>query len=118
MATDTEKAGFEIDGVFYPIPEAFRLGDTVLVEELLPKRLTFKDFAEALDDEDARQNPAILIPFVAVAVWQKHKNWSRDKVKQFVERIDFESFDVRGVGDDAPASQEEMRPPAEGSPES
>lgn len=117
MATDTQKAGFEIGGVFYAFPEAFRLGDTVLVQELLPAGMTFMDFAEALDDEDARKNPVILIPFVAVAVWQKHKTWNRQKVLRFVQSIDFDNFDVEGVGDDA-AEVGDGRPPAEPSPES
>jgi hypothetical protein len=44
----TTEAGFEIRGRFYPMPEAFRLCDPVLVEELTGMK--FAEFAEALDE--------------------------------------------------------------------
>lgn len=113
---DARKPGFEIDHVYYPFPDAFRLGDTVLVQELLPAPLTFLDFTEALDDEAQRKNPVFLIPLVAVAIWQRHKTWKRDKVVKYVEQINFESFESV-AGDDEP-EEDEARPPDESSTES
>lgn len=110
---EADKVGFEIDSVFYPMPAAFRLGDTLLVQELLPAGVSYMDFAEALDDEDERKNPIYLPALVAVAVWQKHKTWKRSKVVKYVEQVDFDAFEM--VGGDEPEPEDDARPPDESS---
>jgi hypothetical protein len=101
-----EKPGFEIEGRRYPFPESFRLGDPVLVAELTG--MSFPEFAEALDDPDRREDPAILIGLIGVAVWQGNPRWRRDKVIAYVQQIDLGEFEAFGGG-----AEDEQLPPAE-----
>lgn len=94
-------AGFSIGGEFYSFPSGFRLGDPVLVAEVTG--LEWMDFAEMLDNGDSRT----LAGLIAVAVWQKHPTWRRDKVVRFVEQIELDSIEVQAPEDDA-------RPPEPG----
>lgn len=82
-------AGFEINGEFYPFPTGFRLGDPVLVTNITG--LEWLEFAELLDAGDSRA----LAGMVAVAVWQKHPTWRRDKVVRFVEQIQLDDLGVQ-----------------------
>lgn len=92
-----DEPGFEIGGVFYRMPTSFRLVDPVLVTEVTGMK--FPAFAEAIGDEDERQDPTIMAGLIAVAVWQKNPRWKRDKVVRFVQEIPLEAVDVSG-GDD------------------
>lgn len=87
--------GFSINSEFYPLPTGFRLGDPVLVSEVTG--LDWQDFAELLDNGDPRATTGL----IAVAVWQKHPGWRRDKVVRFVESLDVTSLQFDGGSDDA-----------------
>lgn len=104
---EAKKAGFLIDGREYPFPEKFRLGDPVLVKQLTG--MEFKDFAEALDDEDRREDPAILIGLIGVAVWQGNPRWTRDRVQAYVQQVDLEGFEAFG-GEDADPPEPAVTP--------
>lgn len=113
-----EKAGFRIEGREYAFPSTFRLGDPVLVKLLTG--MEFKDFAAALDDEDQREDPTILVGLIGVAVWQGNPRWTREKVIAYVQRIDLEGFEAFG-GEAAdppkPAATPEQEPEQEPEPE-
>ena len=114
MAED--KAGFEIDGRFYPFPQSFRLGDPVLVKELTG--MEFNDFVEAFDSLDPEDgvDPVVMVGLVGVAVWQEHPRWSRDKVVRFVQAVDMEKFDaIGGEGEASPPEQPAATPEPEAS---
>lgn len=89
-----EKAKFLIDGREYPFPEKFRLGDPVLVTQITG--MSFKEFSAATDDEELREDPAVLLGLVAVAVSQGNPRWKRERVIEFVQQIDFDNFDTSG----------------------
>ena len=118
---------FKIGEQVFPIPTSYRLGDPMLVEDLTG--LKFDQFAERLDEqnvllaerqaridagESEEDNPpptdnAVLLALVGVAVWQTNERWTRDRVRRFVERIDFADLVTEG-GDD----EEEMEDPLDG----
>lgn len=86
-----DKPGFNIGSDFYEFPTSFRLGDPVLVGDVTG--MEWNDFAERLDDKD----PRTLIGLVAVAVWQKHPSWRRDKVVRHVESLNFDAVDFPNI---------------------
>lgn len=88
-------AAFLIDGVEYAIPQSYRLGDPVLIEEI--SGLRFHEFAERLTTSEwlIGRDPAVLVAVVAVAVWQQHEDWSREKVRKFIEALDTDQFDFK-----------------------
>lgn len=104
----TQEAGFEIRGRFYPMPDAFRLCDPVLVSEVTG--MNFNDFAEAIDDEDRREDPVILVGLVAVAIWQQHRTWPRAKVVKFLQQVNVEELEAH-AGEDDDEQEVEQRPP-------
>jgi hypothetical protein len=94
MASDP---GFLIDGDTYPVPQAFRLGDPVLVAEVTG--LDWMEFAELLDSGD--NDPRVMLGLIAVSVWQKNPTWKRERVARWVEglsmdQVDFEAADDTG----------------------
>ncbi len=97
---------FEVFDKEFPLPQAFRMGDPVLVEEVTG--LTWGEFSDRMDD--AEGDPAIMLGMLAVAVWQTNPRWRRDRVARYVEAIKIE--DVKFVGEDR---EEEANPPANGS---
>lgn len=107
--------GFEIRGVFYPMPSSYRVCDPVVVAEVTG--MTWNEFADALDDDDPRALPGLL----AVAVWQKNPSWRRDKVVSFLQRVDLDEIvwpEPEGPEDDAGPPAETASPsPIQGSPE-
>ncbi len=74
---------FEIFDKEYPLPQAFRMGDPVLVEEVTG--LTWGEFSDRMDDADG--DPAIMLGMLAVAVWQTNPRWRRDRVARYVEGL-------------------------------
>lgn len=86
----TDQPGFTIGNDFYPFPSSFRLGDPVLVAEVTGA--SWNEFAEMLDDNDPRS----LAGLVAVAVWQKHPTWRREKVLRYVEAMDMDALEFEG----------------------
>jgi len=99
IAHEYDQPGFVIAGTYYPAPVKFQLGDPVLIADLTG--MDFTDWAEAMDDEQARRNPVVLLGFVGVAVWQKHQNWTRKQTVRYMESV--ETFEaVGGKADDGP----------------
>lgn len=96
----SDEPGFEIGGEFYAFPQAFRLCDPVLVAEVTG--LSWIEFTELLDEQD----PRTLSGLVAVAVWQKNPRWKRDKVIQFVERVELDAIGFSGS-----AAEDDAGPP-------
>src|ERR671923_1348639 len=92
-----EEAGFEIKdpraerGRFYPWPTSFRLGDTVLVEKVTG--LPWIEFNDRLPDDDdppetdvdGGADLVVLSGLMAVAIWQQHPQWRRERVVRYVE---------------------------------
>lgn len=93
--------GFEIHDAFYPLPESFRMGDPVLVEEVTG--LTWGEFSDRT--EEPENDPAVMLGMLAVAVWQTNPRWRRDRVARFVESLDI--GDVKFIGEEA----DEQSPP-------
>lgn len=91
-----DQPGFNIGDDFYPIPTSYRLGDPVLVTEVTG--MQWNDFAELLDSGD----PRAMIGVLAVAVWQQHPAWRRDKVVRYIEQVDMDSLSAVGVDAEAP----------------
>lgn len=93
---------FLIDDREYPIPTSFRLIDPVLIREITG--LEWPEFTQRLDgadpDEteanDADMDPVALLGLVAVAVWQQHPRWSKEKVKRYVGELDIASLSYQG----------------------
>lgn len=86
-------AKFKVGSDVYDVPTRFRLGDAVLVRELCG--IDLSDLAEA----DAITS---MTAFLAVAIWQAHPKWSRDKVIRYVEALDLEHVDAEGGDDEDP----------------
>ena len=97
--TNSDQPGFEIAGRLYPVPQGFRLGDPALVREVTG--MSFADFAEALDDERSRRDPVIQLGIIAVAVWQQHPTWRRERVARYVEALEISGLRFVGGGADA-----------------
>lgn len=111
-----QQPGFEIKGRLYPFPASFRLGDAVLVTEVTS--LSWPVFTERLDDPDYENDLVMLAGLVAVAIWQRHDNWSRDRVTRYVQSLPIENLEM--VGDTAepepgdPDAEGDAGPPDQG----
>ncbi len=108
MAED--QPGFEIAGAFYPFPDSYTIGDSVLVRMLTG--LDMEEFGELLadsDDENAesRSDPRLLIGLIGVAVWHKHSKWSVERVARFVQNTDISLLDFPDAG----AEESDALPP-------
>ena len=86
-------AKFKIGDVVYDFPEQIRLGDAVLVRELVG--IDIEDLAEAGEVTK-------LTAYLAISVWQANPKWSRQKVARFVEQIDIETVKAEGGEPDPP----------------
>ena len=94
------KPKFVIGGQEYPMATTFRLVDPVLVREATG--MAWADFVEALDDESRRADPTVLLGLLAVAVWQAHPRWTRDRVLRFLEDVEITSVTFHGGEADNP----------------
>lgn len=94
--------GFEVNDRFYKMPESFRMGDPILVEEVTG--LTWPEFSDRLEEPEG--DPAVMLGMLAVAVWQGNDRWRREKVARFVEALSIE--DVKFI-----AEETDARPPDE-----
>lgn len=97
------RAGFLIEDRFYPVPEAFRLADPVLVEELTG--LSWGEFEERLpsgeEDADGQgADPVALLGLVGVAVWQQNPRWRRDRVLRYVQQIPQSALGIQAPDDE------------------
>lgn len=97
------RAGFQIDDRLYPVPEAFRLVDPVLVEELTG--LSWGEFEDRLpsgdDDIDGQgADPVALVGLVGVAVWQQNPRWRRDRVVRYVQQIPQDKLSIYAPDDE------------------
>lgn len=102
------ESGFEIYGKFYPMVEAFELGDPVLIRELTG--LDFPTFAQehdeliaaaaAADDDELDIDPVVLVGLVGVSVWHANPTWRRDKVLRYVQHLPIEQIQLVGGEED------------------
>ena len=95
-----DEQGFMVDGEFYPVTGKVRLCDAVLIEQVTG--LDFAQFTERQDrmaeaaesaeatGEELEMDPVVGAGMVAIAVWQKHPRWKRDKVVDFCQQLDVE----------------------------
>lgn len=117
-----EDPGFEIkhpeakEGRFYSWPASFRLGDTVLIEKVTG--LSWPEFVERVPEDDdeipemaGTEDMVVLIGLMAAGIWQAHPSWRRDKVVQYVERLDQDRVKFIGGGEEEPAEEGDERPP-------
>lgn len=106
-----ETGAFLIENREYAMPTSFRLIDPVLIREITG--LEWPEFTERLDGaqaddpaaEQGDMDPVVLLGLVAVAVWQQHPRWPREKVKRYVGELDIAALSFRGdegVGDPPP----------------
>lgn len=114
--SDEQQPGFLIDGVFYPAPKSFRLGDPVLVREVTGLEwdefdARYKDAYEAVEAKEEATDPLVVLGLIACAVWQKYPSWKRDRVLRFVEQVDMASLEAVGAVDDEEVVPD---PPADG----
>lgn len=112
------QAGFTVEGTFYPWPAGFRFGDTVLVCEVTG--LSWDDFSRLQDAGAA--DPRVIAGMVATAVWQANPKWPRQRVREYVERLDIGALDVPEQeppgGDAGPPAPTGNGSPGPSSPES
>ena len=105
-----DRDGVEIYKRFYPWPDAFRLGDPVIVKEVTG--MPWPEFAQALQTqneaiEEAQEmggeppqlDQVALAGLIAVAFWQGNPQMSREKARRALERIPMEDIEVIS-GDD------------------
>lgn len=92
---------FLIEDREYAMPTSFRLIDPVLIREITG--LEWPQFTERLDGDtddpaaiEEDMDPVVLLGLVAVAVWQQHPRWSREKVKRYVGELDIQALSFRG----------------------
>lgn len=100
--------GFWIDGQHYPFPESYTLGQTILVSRITKDE--FYKYSEAL--QEGTRDHAVIAAWAAVAVWQKHPDWTIDAVERFVMGVDIERFEL-----DSGATEAGENPPPSGSVE-
>lgn len=116
------ETGFDIYGKFYPMVEAFALGDPVLIRELTG--LDFPSFAEAYDeltdavgdsDGEVEIDPVVLVGLVGVSVWHANPTWRRDKVLRYVQHLPIEQIQLVGGEEDDADDPPADTPPAKAS---
>lgn len=98
-----QEAGFRIGEEFYPFPDNYRIGDSVLIEMLTG--LDMEDFAEALAESES--SARVFAGLIGVAVWRQHPRWDLNKVARFVRDLDLSSIGAEGGGE-----EEEEDPPS------
>ena len=96
---------FEIFGIEYPVPEGFKLGDPVLIEEVTGLKL-----GEFTDRGDDPTDMVVMLGLVAWSVAHANPQWHRTRVARFVEGLRLE--DVKFVADEVEA---DASPPVNGS---
>lgn len=114
------EAGFRIDGILYPFPDSYTVGDSVLIKVLsgLDMEDYFEGLAEvqeqaaALTSGQARLDPRLFAALIGVSVWRAHPRWSVERATQFVQRIDMDKL----VTEQAVESIEEETPEGDASP--
>lgn len=106
-----DRDGFEVRGLFYPWAKEIRPIDQPLVVEVTGVK--FNDFlrtwyeniekvteaeerGEQVDPLDL--DPTVMNGLIAAAIWQQHKDWSRQKMIQFFTALEQEDIELL-VGD-------------------
>jgi hypothetical protein len=117
-----DRDGFEINGRFYPWVQQMRIVDPPLIVEVTG--LKYNDFlrewqdtiAKAADAEEHGEqldpldiDPIVMNGLIAVAIWQQHTDWSRQKVVRYLERLN--QADVEIVGGDEPDEEDKQTDP-------
>lgn len=98
-----EQAGFRIGDEFYPFPDNYTLGDSVLIETLTG--LDMEEFAEKLAESEG--SARIFAGLIGVAVWRQNPRWSSAKAARFVE-----SLDLTTISSEAPEEEPDEDPPS------
>src|SRR5262245_23278325 len=115
-----DKDGVEIYKRFYPWPDAFRLGDPVLVKEITGMR--WPDFVQALDEQNEaiemaeemgmpspQPDQVVLAGLIAVAFWHGNPMMNRDKARRALERIPMDDIELI----DGDEGEVDLSPPAQ-----
>lgn len=98
-----QEVGFQINDRFYPMTLTFKWGDPALIRDVTG--ISFKEFGEMVadffdstngDDGNGELDPVMLSGLLAVSVWRQHPRWDRDRVRRFVESLDFEDAELTG----------------------
>lgn len=115
-----DEAGFRIDGILYPFPDSYTVGDSVLIKVL--GGLDMEDYFEGLADVQeqtealargqARIDPRLFAALIGVSVWRGHPRWSVERVTQFVQGIDMDKL----VTEQAATAFEDETPEDDASP--
>lgn len=103
-------AAFEIAGVVYPVPTAFRITDPALVREITG--MDWDTFVTGLREE--QEDPVLVSGLLAVAVSQANPGWRRDRVVRYLGEIDFTDMNVHAA--ETNGSGTDARPPGETEP--
>lgn len=127
---EPQERGFEYRGVFYKMPGVgdFRPCDPALFNAATGLR--WSDFLEQMqeymdnEDEDAEPDFDMTVAvggFIAVAVWQHNKLWTRDKALRFFQHMTQSEIDMiepdiadEEIEDDSAQKEEEVPLPANG----
>lgn len=107
-----DTAGWEIGGEFYPLTFTFKWGDPALVHEVTG--LAWDEFEEPIiavagANGDGTLSALTLSGLLAVAVKRVHPEWSRAKVRKYVENLDVSAAEL--VAPDEP-EEDDTGPPA------
>ena len=97
-----DQAGFRVGEEFYPFPDNYRIGDSVLIEMLTG--LDMEDFAEALAEGEA--SARVFAGLIGVAIWRAHPRWDVNKAARFVHELDLST-----ITSEAPAEEGEGEDP-------
>jgi hypothetical protein len=111
-----EEPRLRIRGKLYAYPSTSKLGDAALLEQLTGlkhsewrqryvEQITATLRAE--DDDDVDEDTAITIGIIGMAVQRENPGWSRQKVVEFVNELDFEEVAVEKGGDAGPPAEAE-----------
>lgn len=110
----------KIKGRTYEYPTSSKLGDAALIERLTDLthaewRRRYRASLEAVleSDESVEEDSAISIGIVAMAVARANPRWSRTKVTEFVNDLDWDEVELEAGEDDPLAPGAESAPTTE-----
>lgn len=110
----------KIKGRTYEYPTSSKLGDAALIERLTDLthaewRRRYRASLEAVleSDESVEEDSAISIGIVAMAVARANPRWSRTKVTEFVNDLDWDEVEFEAGEDDPLDSGAESAPTTE-----
>jgi hypothetical protein len=103
------EAGFRVGDKFFPFASAPKIGDAPLVEAVTGVR--FEAWADRLEhlDQDHPDTTAML-GLMAIAVRTAEPSWSRAKVVQFLEDVEFDGLDFDAAKEEATTGPPALAP--------